>query len=154
MSMKTKDEVKKSRSRESNESKVNRQPGARLLTPRLATFGSQEWKEQTGNVYENKGLRQQGREVKESRNRGAQSRGVKKSRFDNYRRLRLVARTGCQLLDSSIRLLDSSIRLLDSLTSRLSEAGVNMFPVSTFQFPVSDFQFLLLPAYLVPIEAS
>jgi hypothetical protein len=51
MSMKTKDTVKKSRSREVKRSKVERedkldpQPGACLLTPRLSTLDSSTLKE-------------------------------------------------------------------------------------------------------------
>jgi hypothetical protein len=72
MSMKTKDWVKKSRRREVKKSKVERegkldpQPGACLLTPRLSKL-----KEQTGNVYENKGL---GQKVEEARSQEVESR--------------------------------------------------------------------------------
>ena len=73
MSMKTKDKVKKSRSRRVKES-TSREPRAdrspetvarkMVLAPRLFDFSTPEFREQSENVYENKG---QGQKVEKSR---------------------------------------------------------------------------------------
>jgi hypothetical protein len=66
MLLKTNDQVKKSRSRESRvqcESNVDRQFGRVFVNCPTTDYSTLKLKEQTGNVYENKG---QGQEVQES----------------------------------------------------------------------------------------